>query len=51
MVYRMELPYDELVDILDLKYFAGSSVGYTLPPEKNEISDLNSMIKSFLPMT
>ena len=32
VVYRMELTYDEIVDILEVKYIAGSTVGYTLPP-------------------
>ena len=32
MVYRMELTYDEIVDILDAEYIAGSNIGYTLPP-------------------
>ena len=32
MVYRMELTYDEMFDILDIKYITGSTFGYTLPP-------------------
>ena len=32
MVYRMDLPYHEIVDILDVKYFVGSTIGYTLSP-------------------
>ena len=31
MVCRMELPYDEIVDILDIKYVGPKMVGYTLP--------------------
>ena len=49
MVYRMELFYDEIVDILDVKYKAGSINGYTLPPGIFEITDINSMLKSLLP--
>ena len=30
MVWRMELTYNEIVDILDIKYNAGSTIGYTL---------------------
>ena len=45
----MELTYDEIVNILDKKYFAGSTVGYTLPPGIYEISDLNLMLKSLIP--
>ena len=29
MVYIMELSYDEAVDVLDVKFFAGSTKGYT----------------------
>ena len=49
MVYRMELTYDEIVDSLDVKYIAGSTVGYTLPLDIYETGDLNLMIKSLLP--
>ena len=45
----MGLTYDEIVDILDIKYIVGSANRYTLPPGIYEISDLNSMPKSLLP--
>ena len=45
MVFRMELTYDEIVDRLDIKYIAGSTKGYTLPPGIYEISDLNLVLK------
>ena len=32
MVYRLQLTYDETIDILDVNYKAGSTIGYTLPP-------------------
>ena len=32
MVYRMDLTYDEIVDIMDVKYFVGSTKRFTLPP-------------------
>ena len=35
MVDRMELFYDEIVDILEMKYTAGSTNGDTLPPGIN----------------
>ena len=44
MVDRMELTYDEIIDTLDIKNFAGSTIGYTLPPGKYENSDLSLMI-------
>ena len=49
MVFRMELTYDEVVDVLDVKYIAGSTTGYTLQPGLYEHSDLNLMWKSLLP--
>ena len=49
MVYRMELTYDEIVVILQTKYIVGSTIGYTLPQGKYEISDINLMLKSLLP--
>ena len=32
LVYRLELIYDEFVDILNVKYIPGSRKEYTLPP-------------------
>ena len=49
MVYEMELPYNEIIDILDVKCIAGSTIGYTLPPGVYEISDINLMLMSLLP--
>ena len=49
MVYRMELTYDEIVDFLDVKYTAGSNIGYTLTSGIYEIGDINLLIKSLLP--
>ena len=49
MRYRFQLTYDEIVDILNLKYFPTTTIGYTLPPSLYEIIDINIMLKSFLP--
>ena len=49
MVSRLELTCDEIVDVLDVTYVSASTIGYTLPPGINEISDNNLMVKSFLP--
>ena len=49
MVYRMELPYHEIVDILDVKHIDGSTIDYMLPLAMYEISDENLMLKSLLP--
>ena len=48
MVYRLQLNYDKSVDILDVKYIAGSTIGYTLPPGIHEKIDINSLLKSLL---
>ena len=32
MVLRIQLTYDEIVAVLDVKSMAGSTKGYTLPP-------------------
>ena len=49
MVYKMELTYAENVDILDVKYNAESTIGYTKPPGIYEVSHNSLMLKSLLP--
>ena len=49
MVYRLQLTYDEIIDILDVNYIPGSTTGYILPNRVYEISDNNLMLKSLLP--
>ena len=49
MVYRLQLTYDEIVDIVDVKYIAGSTKGYTLAPGIHEVTDINMMLKSSIP--
>ena len=49
MVYRIQLTYDEIVDILNFKYVAGSTKGNTLPPGVYENIDTNFMSKSLFP--
>ena len=49
MVYIMELPYDEIVDILDVKSINGTTIGYVLPPGMDEITYMNSMLNFLLP--
>ena len=49
MVYRMELTYDEVLNVLDVKYIAGSTNGYTLKPGIYEVTDINFMLKHLLP--
>ena len=49
LVYRMRLSYDEIMDILDLKYIPTKRTGYSLNPGIYEVSDLNNTLKLMLP--
>ena len=49
MVYRMQLTYDEVIDILDLNYILSKRTGYSLPPGMNEITVLNTIPEHILP--
>ena len=49
LVYRFQLTYDEIIDILDLKYISTKRTGYTLEPGIYEIVDLNNTLKYILP--
>ena len=49
LVYRMRLSYDEIMNILDLKYIPTKSTGYSLDPSIYEVVDLNNTLKHNLP--
>ena len=49
LVYRMGLSYDEIMDILDLKYVPTKRTGYSLNPGIYEVVDLNNTSKHILP--
>ena len=49
LVYRMRLSYDEIMDILDLKYTPTKRTGYSLNPGIYEVVDLNNTLKHILP--
>ena len=49
LVYRMQLTYDEIIDILDLKYCPTKRIGYSLKSNIYQISDINETIKNILP--
>ena len=49
LVYRMRLSYDEIMDILDLKYIPTKRTGYSLNPSIYEVIDLNNSLKQILP--
>ena len=49
LFYRMELTNDHFVDILDVKYFAGSTTRFTLALVIYEITDINLILKALPP--
>ena len=49
LVYRMRLSYDEIMDILDLKYIPTKRTGYSLNSGIYEVIDLNNTLKHILP--
>ena len=49
LVYRMQLTYDEIMDILDLKYIPTKRTGYSLNPGIYEVVDLSKTLKYILP--
>ena len=50
LVYRMRLSYDEIMDILDLKYIPTKRTGYSLNPGIYEVVDLNNTLNHILPI-
>ena len=49
LVYRMRLSYDEIMEILDLKYIPTKRTGDSLNPGIYEVVDLNNTLKHVLP--
>ena len=49
LVYRMQLTYDEIIDVLDLKYISTKRIGYSLDAGIYEVADLNTTSKHILP--
>ena len=49
MVYRFRLTYDEIMDILDLKYIPTKRMGYSIEPNIYNVVDLNKTLKNILP--
>ena len=49
LVYRMQLTYNEIINILDLKYIPTERVGYSIEPNKYNVVDLNKILKNILP--
>ena len=49
LLYRMQLTYDEIIDILDFKYIPTKRTGYSLNPGIYEVIDLNNTSNYILP--
>ena len=49
LVYRMQQTYDEIIDVLDLKYISTKRTGCSLNPGIYEIVALNNTLKHILP--
>ena len=49
LVYRIRLSFDEIMDILDLKYIPTKRTGCSLNPGIYEVNDLNKTLKHILP--
>ena len=43
LIYRMQLTYNEIIDILDLEYILTKRMGYSLNPGIYEVIDLNNL--------
>ena len=49
LVYRMQLTYNEIIDILDFEYIPTKRIGYSLNPAIYDVFDLNNTLKYILP--
>ena len=49
LVYRMQLTYDEIINILDLKNIPTKRMGYSIEPNTYNVVDLNNTLNYILP--
>ena len=49
MVYRMQLTYDEVIDVIDLIYIPPKRKGFSLSLGIYEITDINKTLEQVLP--
>ena len=49
MVYRFQLTYDEIIDIIDLKCIPTKRMGYSIEPNIYNVVDLNKTLKNIQP--
>ena len=45
----MQLTYDEIINILDLKYIPTKRMGYSIEPNIYNVVDINKTLKNILP--
>ena len=45
----MQLTYNEIMDVLDIKYFPSERIGFSLKPDIYQISGINDTLKIILP--
>ena len=48
LVYRFQLTYNEIIDIVDFKYIPTKKTGYSINPGIYEVIDLNNTLKHIL---
>ena len=49
LVYRFQLTYDEIIELLGLKYIPTKRTGYSLNPVFYEVIDINKTLEHILP--
>ena len=49
MVYRAQLTYDEIIDVLEIRYFPTKRLRFSLKPEIYQLSHINKTLKYILP--
>ena len=50
LVYRLQLTYDEIIDVLDLKYIPTRRRSYSIEPNIYNVVDLNNTLKNIQPI-
>ena len=47
LVFRLQITYHEIVEILDVKYISTKRIGYSLKPNIYNVVDLNNTLKKY----
>ena len=48
LVYRFQLTYDEIIDIVDMKFIPKKRIGYSIKPILYQIGNINNTLKHIL---